>query len=300
MRAVWSFWSAPYEGYAGPVWGSQANHLLAWALSFEAARRHHRETMLVTDSEGAALLVEGLGLEFGMVSLALDGLGDVDPDWWTAGKLAAVALQDRPFVHLDADVFLWRALPERLRRGAVLSQNPEAFGPDHDWYRPDAFETGVGGRGGWLPATWAWPEGARTAPRGECCGIVGGRDLDLLHAWAEGGLRLLRHPANRAALAALPDRRRLVITLEQYHLAAVIEHRRAPVAHLFDDWADALRPGRAEAAGYTHLIAGAKRGWGVRRRLARRLRWENPTRYARLRGLLAGREPVSRAHALVA
>jgi len=287
VRAVWSFWSRPYRAVAERTWGSDANHLLAWALSFERARRHYPEAVLVTDDAGARLLVDGLGLEFDSVSLALNGLVDIDPEWWTAGKFVAVAQQDRPFVHLDADVFLWSALPERVATAPVFAQNPEWFGPGCDWYRPEAFEAAIDPTpGGWLPAEWRWPAAARTPPRGECCGVVGGTDLDLLTGWAERGLRVLRHEPNRPALAAVSDRRKLVITLEQYLLAACVEHRRTPIAYLFDDWADATAPGRATAVGFTHLISDSKRGFGVRRRLARRLSADHPDRYERLRALL--------------
>jgi len=297
MRAVWSFWSEPYRAVAARTWGSDANHLLAWALSFERARLHYPDTALVTDDAGARLLVDGLGLEFGNVSLGLNGLRDVDPQWWTAGKLVAVAEQDEPFCHLDADVFLWSGLPERLVAAPVFAQNPESFGPGCDWYRPQAFEAAISGAsGGWLPPAWRWPAAARTPPRGECCGVVGGTDLALLSGWAERGLRVLRHEPNRPALAAVPERYKLVITLEQYLLAACVEHLSAPIAYLFEDWADATTPGRAAALGFTHLISDAKRGFGVRRRLAPRLHADHPERYERLRALLKDGvevEPVS-------
>jgi hypothetical protein len=287
MRAVWSFWSKAYTRFAASIWGSDANHLLAWALSFERARQHYPETMLVTDDAGARVLVDGLGLEFTSVSLALNQLDDIDPQWWSVGKFVAVLQQERPFVHLDSDVFLWSALPDRVVRAPVFAQNPERFRPGFDWYEPEAFESALDARtGAWLPPEWRWPPGARTPPRGECCGVVGGTDLALIRDWADTGLRILRHEANRAALAGLADRHRLVITLEQYLLATMVEHRGAPIAYLFKDWTDATTPGRAAALGFTHLISDTKRGFGVRRRLARRLLADHPERYAQVRATL--------------
>jgi hypothetical protein len=64
MRAVWSFWSAPFEAEARGAWLSPRHHLLSWVLSVELALRHHAETVLITDDRGKALLVGVLELPF--------------------------------------------------------------------------------------------------------------------------------------------------------------------------------------------------------------------------------------------
>ena len=67
MRAVWSFWSRPFQAQQAR-WSAPLHHLLAWGLSLATARRHFPETVLVTDREGKKLLVDTLGLQFGTVS----------------------------------------------------------------------------------------------------------------------------------------------------------------------------------------------------------------------------------------
>ena len=84
---------------------------MAWALSVETARPHVSGVRLVTDTLGARLLVDELGVEFDEVSLSLDRLERTDPAWWSVGKLVAISEQREPFIHVDADVFLWSALP---------------------------------------------------------------------------------------------------------------------------------------------------------------------------------------------
>ena len=101
MRVVWSFWSRPFHAYYGTVWCKPLHHLLAWRLSVEAASRHYRDTVLITDGAGKELLVDQLGLEFGEVSTELDRLESVDAGWWALGKIVTYGLQNRPFVHLD-------------------------------------------------------------------------------------------------------------------------------------------------------------------------------------------------------
>jgi hypothetical protein len=74
-RAVWSFWSAPMAAGSGSGgWLESKYHLMSWVFSVEMARRHFRKIALVTDTPGADLLVDGLGLRFDEVSTELDAL----------------------------------------------------------------------------------------------------------------------------------------------------------------------------------------------------------------------------------
>src|SRR5262249_40034698 len=155
MRAVWSFWTKPFVRREGSLWLSDYHALLSWVLSVETARRHYPDTSLVTDDEGTELLLDRLRLPFRHVSLELNHLRSQDADWWALGKLPAYRIQPPPFVHIDADVFLWRRLPARLESAAVFAQSPETLdleSPD-TWYPVRALEATLGPRA-WLP--WAW------------------------------------------------------------------------------------------------------------------------------------------------
>src|SRR4051794_35780571 len=74
MRAVWSFWSAPYVSFYRRSWARPIDHLLSWVVSVQSVMRHHRDAVLVTDTPGRVLLVERLGLPFTEVSTELDRL----------------------------------------------------------------------------------------------------------------------------------------------------------------------------------------------------------------------------------
>jgi hypothetical protein len=91
MRAVWSLWTKPLFEGPGDRWIDLKANLLSWILSFETVRAIYPETKLYTDSLGADVLVEGLGLDFQSVSTQLDDLRDHDPGWWALGKLFAYA-----------------------------------------------------------------------------------------------------------------------------------------------------------------------------------------------------------------
>lgn len=290
IKAVWSFWSKPFAAHRRHSWASERHHLLAWSLSVETARRHYPDTWLITDDAGARLLVGRLGLPFTKVSTELNALADHDPDWWALGKIYAYQLQTEPFVHLDSDVFLWKPLPERLERADVFAQNPEPISASTPYYQPERLDQALGETaGGWLPDEWRWYR-RMSERRAECCGIFGGNHLDFINRFATASLRLLDEPANRRALRPLPDKRTLMLLIEQYLLSAFVEyHRAAPappsgcvgIEYLFPSIEDAWDPDRAARAGFTHLVAGAKQNRLFADRLEQRVRRDYPEHYRR-------------------
>jgi hypothetical protein len=111
MNAVWSFWSKPFLKSQKSMWCSEKQHLLSWILSVQQARKFFGKTVLFTDDYGAKMLVDGLQLDFDVVSTALNTLNDHDPKWWALGKIYTYGSQNDPFIHIDNDVFLWKRLP---------------------------------------------------------------------------------------------------------------------------------------------------------------------------------------------
>jgi hypothetical protein len=105
MNAVWSFWSKPYLEAWKSIWCSEKQHLLSWILSLQQARKFFGRTVLFTDDYGARMLVDGLQLEFDVVSTSLNSLNGHDPKWWALGKIYTYSSQHEPFIHIDNDVF---------------------------------------------------------------------------------------------------------------------------------------------------------------------------------------------------
>lgn len=303
MRAVWSFWSAPYRAHYHRHWRSEKHHLLSWALSVGEASKHYADTWLFTDSAGARVLVDGLGLPFRNVDLRFDAL-DLDPsdnEWWILGKLAAYGAQTAPFVHLDNDVFLWRPLPAAVTEAPVFAQNPEDFFfEDQSLYRLDAFLKGMGQFNGWLPEEWEW-YARRRGNQALCCGILGGHKTDFIRHYADRATDIIRHPDNQAIWPTLGVRDNILV--EQYFLAACLTYHRQDMAspyagveasYLFASSADAFNPECAARVGYTHLIGDAKNDPHIAERLERRVRSAYPEYYQRCRAYLdrnAGQGP---------
>ena len=300
MRAVWSFWSRPYYAGRGWRWREPIHHHLAWGLSVRLAQAHYPDTVLITDTRGKALLVGKLGLPFAHVSTELDRLQDADPALWALGKLVAYSLQDQPFVHLDADVFLWQPLPARITGAPVLAQHPEPRefcdlgGPQ---IVEDAFVRAALG----LPAEWQW---SRSHPghrfRQANCGILGGTNTDFIQYYARLALDLALNPTYSAAWATIADRAGLNTTLEQFLLSACLDyhrfdpgspHRGINARYLFPTHSAAFDPGEAAQLGYTHLLGPTKQDLQVTARLEQRARRETPTFYRRCQRVAASSRP---------
>jgi hypothetical protein len=291
MRAVWSFWSKPFYAGHGWRWHEPVHHLLAWSLSLRLASSHYPQTTLITDTPGKELLAHRLGLKFTHVSTELDRLENADPALWALGKLVAYSLQDEPFVHLDADVFLWRRLPDRLTSAPVFAQSPEDFHSVDQADGPRPIEDAFRRAGLSLPAEWEWARslGGRRF-REANCGILGGTNADFLRHYARLALDLALNPAHSSAWATIPDASGLNTVIEQFFLLACLSyhrfnpaspHRGVYVRYLFPSAADAYSRDQAARAGYTHLLGPAKQNEYVTTRLEQRVRTDDAEFYQR-------------------
>lgn len=283
MRAVWSFWSRPFEQRRGNAWCKPLHHLLAWGLSLSAARRHYPDTALVTDLAGKKLLVDMLGLQFSAVSTELERLNAADPDWWALGKLITYSIQDAAFVHIDADVFLWKPLPTAVVNAPVLAQCPEYFGSKYDASMRD-IDDAFAACGSALPVEWEWAMSKEDTLLCQAnCGIVGGCNVDFLRYFGRTAAELVLRPPSAQALARITNKSNTA--LEQFFLNACVDfHRHHPkspyrgvhLKYLFPSWEDASNPNAAARAGYTHLQFIAKSNPAVGKRIEERVRREDP------------------------
>ena len=299
MRAVWSYWSKPFRDQHGCPWTSPTHHLLSWVLSLQVARPHFETTMLVTDAEGARLLIDGLGLPFDHVSTELDSLHNLDSRWWVLGKLLAYSMQEQPFVHIDNDVYLWEPLPPRILTADILGQNLERFEFDRDsWYKPQRLNQFIQRANGWVPKEWAWYAGER-GETAVCCGIFGGQNIDFVRQYADTALEFATHPRNASAWLELRDLADHCVLLEQYLLNAMLtyhnrhasESTQVELRCLFDSVSDGVVVGAHSDAmgsqsefvgvGYTHLMGSLKKNPRTADQLERIVRRDCPEHFDR-------------------
>ena len=294
MRAVWSFWTKPFNVHRHSVWASARHHMLSWVLSVETARQHYPETCLVTDDAGARLLVDELRLPFTSVSTALNTLTEHDPGWWSLGKLSAYLLQDKPFIHIDSDAYLWKRLPEELEQARIFSQSPEPISPGSTLaqvYQAAAFERLLQNPGrGWLPDAWHWYRHSNLPQRAECCGLFGGNDIEFIHHYAQTAKKIIEDPSNAEALKQTGDKMTQMVLIEQYLLSACVEYHRQKqdspfkeirMSYLLDQMEHFGNPVHLAQFGYSHLISDAKRNPILADRLMRRVKRDYPDYYDR-------------------
>lgn len=287
MRAIWSFWTLPHRLRRGWHWGSEKHFLLSWVLSFETARRHYPDTALYTDEEGARLLVDGLELPFCEVSTALNDLNGGDPDWWMLGKLRAYREQSMPFVHIDYDVYLWKALPLRVITAPLFAQNVENAGANPTWYATDFCEKVIRNHGdGVLPPEWIWYRTSGLPQEAACCGIMGANDAGFVRSYASSMLDLLSSPGNRVAFGTLESKMTHNPLFEQFYLCACAAYYGVRIEYLLDPPHTLMMPETTSQAGYTHLISSAKSDRSVMARLEGRVARDYPERYKRCLQLL--------------
>jgi hypothetical protein len=286
LSAVWSFWTPPFEKRHRERWLDEQFHLLSWALSFHCAAAHFSDRRLVTDSAGARLLVDKLGLPFTSVSISLDRIDNAWQDWWVLGKLRAYREQDRPFIHLDSDVYLWNDLPGHLESADIITQNPEpAPLTDVTYYKPTRIAWTLRATGGFLPP-FIERYMAGGGDMAFCTGIFGGSALSLIRRYAAEAELLVTNPANAASWRLLDDPFTHSVYVEQYVLAAICAEKHPgmnppDVRHLFPSREDAFNEAEASRVGFTHLIASAKGSPILKQLVAARMQLECPVLYDR-------------------
>jgi hypothetical protein len=285
MDAVWSYWSAPAGPTQAARWKSSFHHLISWALSVSMPGVASSRKVLYTDSPGAELLVEAMGLPFDQVHCTLDDLPAQMGRFWVLGKLHAYRAHQRPFVHLDSDVYLWKQLPTRLTQASIFAQNPERFSRESYDYRPTALLAYLDRTGTTVPAELRWYT-ALGGNEAYCCGILGGRRTDLLSTYAHAAIELIL--SNQSTLSHLPDDIEVNVLMEQYFLSAFCAYHLMmgadsdlSVEHLFESELESRRARRSEVLGYTHLIGPAKLDSAILDRLARYTEANLPEYHAR-------------------
>jgi len=286
LRAVWSFWSKPFNARRGSVWLSEKLQFLSWILSVETARKHYPVTSLYTDEEGARI-ADMIGIKFDRVSTELNALQAYDPEWWALGKLYTYRAQTEPFIHIDNDVFLWKRLAVTVEQAPVFAQCPEHFSSGMNGYNPDEVEDTLNTFNGWIPDEWRWYRSLGPARRGENCGIFGGNSLDFINHYADLAMRMIEHPSNQPGWAM---KGKNIVLMEQYLLSACIEYYRnrqelpfhgIHSQYIFDSFNDAFDRAKAAQAGFTHLLGGAKKNISIARRIEKRVMEEYPKLYER-------------------
>lgn len=125
MRVVQTFWSgrkSPLKNGYG--WTNPEFNLMSWALSCMSLKEHYDEVVLYTDSAGYAVFHDILRLPYTRFEVLYDHV-KCKEDHWAYFKLLTYSLQEKPFIHVDGDVFLSSRLKPEIEAGELIAQNLE-------------------------------------------------------------------------------------------------------------------------------------------------------------------------------
>lgn len=125
MKMIQTFWS----GYKDPLidgfgWLSPQYNLMSWTLSCLCLKENYDDVVLYTDSIGYSLFYEYLQLPYKDIIIQYDNL-NCHRNLWAYPKLLTYSIQDKPFLHIDGDVYLPNKLPQRIEDGSLVGQNKE-------------------------------------------------------------------------------------------------------------------------------------------------------------------------------
>lgn len=115
MKVYMSYWTGGVR--------HKSTNLDMWKLSAALVKKHYKEVHLITDTVGKEILQD---LPFDTVDTSLDKVPPFQKIW-ALGKVYAyqTAAQQGPFLHIDADVFLWKPLPFNLLQANIFTQSPD-------------------------------------------------------------------------------------------------------------------------------------------------------------------------------
>ena len=126
MKIVQSFWSGIQTDFTNNFgWNSYKYNWLSWILSCHQLVKYHKEVELYTDRFGYEILITKLQLPYTKVHIVLDDLNNYNKDLWAISKIKTFQMQDKPFLHVDGDVFVWESLTDKFKNSNLVTQNLE-------------------------------------------------------------------------------------------------------------------------------------------------------------------------------
>lgn len=133
MKIIQSFWtrnSFDLEQLKGS-WLDHVYALMSWALSNHTITQFY-DVELYTDDFGYDILVNKLELNYKKVHFVFNDYAYPFSDkLWCYNKLYTYSLQEESFLHIDGDVFIWKAFDDALLDSPLIAQNLEKNLPNY-------------------------------------------------------------------------------------------------------------------------------------------------------------------------
>jgi len=106
-------------------WIKPEYHLMGWALSCLQLKKFYGSVDLYANTKASNVLIDKIKLPYSEVYLEHDNFSLTNTSLWALPKVFTYSLQDKPFLHIDGDVFLFDRFPELLLSSELIVQNIE-------------------------------------------------------------------------------------------------------------------------------------------------------------------------------
>ncbi|RFM26749.1 DUF6734 family protein [Deminuibacter soli] len=283
MRIVQTFWSSGKDWKTYNFgWDSPKFHLMGWALSCLKLKEFYPDVHLYTDTAGAELLINRLNLPYTAVHISHDDLNHAFSTHWAISKIKTYALQEKPFLHVDADVFIFDKFADKLEKAGLVMQNFEMGTAVYRKLTDTVYSNLCS-----VPA-YLDTDLCKNAIPSCNAGIFGGHDLDFIREYTNVATNFFEDN-----VAAFPNdiADGFNIICEQILFHSLCSNRNKQITYLFDkqyqddgyvmhEFADfALTPTKLK---YLHLIGKHKRTKDIVELMARTLLKEYPAYFYKI------------------
>jgi hypothetical protein len=132
MKIVQTLWTLPsflqssgenLENRLSGGWRFPKYYYFAMAYSCLSLKKFYNEVELVADDFGSDLLINKLKLPYTSVKTLPKYFDNIPVGLWALPKIYSYSIQDKPFLHVDNDIFIWDKLPNDNK--GLLVQNFE-------------------------------------------------------------------------------------------------------------------------------------------------------------------------------
>lgn len=260
MRVVQTFWTAgrnPLEYSFG--WLHPKYNLMSWVMSCQCLRMYYDEVALYTDEQGKQVLIDLLHLPYTEVHVVYDETLCL-PQHWSYAKIKTYSLQTKPFLHVDADMFLFKPVKAEVTKSPLIAQSKEVGTTYYREIIDKLFEDSA------LELPEYLKEGLKEeAIASYNMGLFGGHDMAFIHAYCKEAL-------------AVCDRNKAIcqngnfnLLFEQMLFAYKAKEENIPVSTIFPQVfndngytaAGFCQLNRCDEKGFFHLLGGHKRNLEV-------------------------------------
>lgn len=261
-------------------WDSQLMHLCGWVLSVNLSKKHFKELILFCDSQTKKYIIDALDLPFDKV-ICDDSLPQIDDSLWAMPKLITYSKMNKPFIHIDTDVFLFKNSFEiaGIQDSDLLVQSKEG-----EYLYKNGYEFGVK----WMedyklavPKYWD-----TTIKQSYNMGVFGGKDWKFIKQYSEEILKCVFE--NNWLEVPIEHHNKGVFNViyEQYCLGLKLAYENKKVDLLLKRRIDLYDDGESAEIGYSHLFSTAKLNSRYSFQIINKVKNEYPKEFEKINKIL--------------